>query len=370
MITRIIKYISTLIVIIALLFGLRLLENTISEQVEVKPLNVMEKDLYNGYGLKDNAQLSSKVIFEDKEYVCYSDRLLKKFSYSEDNINYLSIIMNGLLKTCKDDQRVMVMPIPPRIITEDGWVEQKESYSKYIKSMESNLPSGVQLIDVSAKLQEHNEEYIFFRTESSWTARGAFYGMEVLGEKLGIKTRKLEDYEEYMYKSFTGNLCHIASDKYASNVGKISSIEDIPSDRTYYYLLPDAKNQTETIDKVNGLDYHVKRKTITESEAGINTFVGGIWDRAIVEGDGLDTAVGENAVVMICDYYGKLLAPFLANYYSQVYLINIYECSDFSTQINEIMKEYNVCDIILVQESQILGDKSYNRALNSFAGVR
>ena len=366
MITRVIKYVTAIVAIIAMLFGLRILENRISKQSAAEVVNAMEKDIYNGYGLEGDTQLSSEVVFEDEDVVCYSDRILKKFTYNEKNLIHLSHALEGLLETCQEENRVMVMPVPPRIITEDGWPEQQEEYRKYIESMENSLPDGVKLIDISAKVQDHKEEYLFFRTEASWTARGAYYAMEVLGDQIGIDTFELADYEEYMYKTFLGTQSLLTAETYKDNTEYYSCILNFMYDPTFYYLLPSGKNLAETIRTEGEVDYHTKQRMISVTKGGINTFVGGKWDWAIVEGDGLDVSTGEQGVLLICDDRGKMIVPFLANYYKQVYLINSVEYGEFSMKINDIMKEYNVCDIILVQDCQTLGDKSYSGALNRF----
>ena len=366
-ITRIIKYVTTIIVIIVVLFLLRVLENNISEQGVVEVVNTMKKDYYNGYGLEGDMQLSNEVIFEDEEVVCYSDRLLKKFSYDEKNTIHLSHALEGLLETCQEEKLVMVMPVPPRIITEDGWSEQQDAYHKYIKNMESSLPGNVKLIDISTKLQDHKEEYIFFRTEASWTARGAYYAMEVLGDEMGIDTLKLEDYEEYMYKTFLGTQSLLTAEVYKDNPEYFSCIQNFVYDPTFYYQLPAGKNLVEIIRNDEGIDYHTKQRMISVTKGGINTFVGGEWDRAIVEGDGRDVAVGEQGIILVCDDRCTMIAPFIANYYKQVYLIDVVEYEDFSIKVNNIMNKYNVCNIILVQDCQTLGDISYSGALNGFA---
>ena len=98
-ITRVIKYVTAIVAIIAMLFGLRILENRISKQSAAEVVNAMEKDIYNGYGLEGDTQLSSEVVFEDEDVVCYSDRILKKFTYNEKNLIHLSHALEGLLET-------------------------------------------------------------------------------------------------------------------------------------------------------------------------------------------------------------------------------------------------------------------------------
>ena len=69
---------------------------------------------------------------------------------------------------------------------------------------------------------------------------------------------------------------------------------------------------------------------------------------------------------MVTDGRGQIILPFLANYYEQIYVVDIQENGWFSAVINDIVATYNIKDVIITQRVSRLGDCSYSLALNDF----
>lgn len=321
---------------------------------------------YNALGMRYSDALSTEILYEDDALVCYSDRTLRKFSYNPANTEYLAQTLTGLRSHCPQIENLLVMPIPMRITLEAGWEGEAEEYREYMDLLEKTLPSGVTLVDAYPVLEQHKDEYIFFRTEDSWTARGGYYGMEALGDALGIETLPLEQYEEYMYRTYNGGLWSSALGKSEDKPEIKSIIEELESDPLYYYLLPNGTNRMATMSKVEGVIVSVKRPLIAVSEGGINVFAGGDWEAAMVEGDGLNSKKSGETLLMVTDGRGQIILPFLANYYEQIYVVDIQENGWFSAVINDIVATYNIKDVIITQRVSRLGDCSYSLALNDF----
>lgn len=48
------------------------------------------------------------------------------------------------------------------------------------------MMQGVKTVDIFDTLKEHNDEYIYFRSDHHWTADGAFYAYEEFCKTKGI----------------------------------------------------------------------------------------------------------------------------------------------------------------------------------------
>ena len=143
--------------------------------------------------------------------------------------------------------------------------------------------------------------------------------MEALCEKLDLPVIPLGEYEESMYNSFTG------SAKYLDDAWNAENIS-FPVDWTYYYLLPDSLNRVEiTRLDDNGQIIHYKKPLLTVSARNDGTFIDVSYIRAIVDGKAGNKEKQGQYVLVICDEKGKLLVPYLKDYYDGVYVVNVRE---------------------------------------------
>ncbi len=76
---------------------------------------------------------------------------------------------------------------------------EKEKYSDFIEKLEASFFRSLSgFLKPLSELENHQDEYIYFRTENSWTMRGAFYGAQVIFGNLGYDKENLDDYREYV----------------------------------------------------------------------------------------------------------------------------------------------------------------------------
>lgn len=168
----------------------------------------------------------------------------------------------------------------------------------------------------------------------------------------------LNEYEEYVYNTFLGSL---ALEEDLRNY--IPS--DIPYDSLYYYLLPGTVDDAEVFDIDSiGKKVSYKKPLITSSGTNLGAFIEGGYTRAIVEGESHDKERADEKIMLICDESGKLLAPYLKDYYDGVYVVNIREDYEFIDDIQEIVEEHNISEMVIAQSVIEMGAKGHYRALS------
>lgn len=289
------------------------LQHITAENNDVDPtkrIKTMEKDLYNGYGLSMEQDLSTEIIYKKDGIVAYTDRIFRLFENKEDNVRRTARLMLELRKRLPKTITLSVMPIPPRSTIVEKYGNQERLYSDYLNLLGNELTEDIHFIDVSFTLKAHREEYIYFRTEESWTALGAYYAVVEAAKVLGIEPISLESYDEHMYKKFIGSLLQETRILLKEGTDEHDKMTLIPDDRLYYHLLPNGKNQTEVWKKADGKLVSIKSPTITKSGPGTAAFVGGTtFERAVVEGDRKSDAKADASLLLIGDYNGKILAP-------------------------------------------------------------
>lgn len=356
------------VIAVAILFCL-FLETLIPQNTDKDPtaeVSVLEKDQYNGNGLEGDTLLSGTVIYEDEQRLVYSDRVLQKFNYDSENATHLRDVLNGVKQAVPQLEEIYVVPVPLRVFLEEGKDFQKELYTSYWQELATQLSGTASLVDVLPALEASREEYLFYRTENAWTARGAYYGANILCEKLGISPLSLDAYEEHMYNSYIGSLVRSLLLDFSQDQEMLNEVNQIPSDKNYYYILPNGKNREKVEQETEKGSEWILRQTIAQSATGLDTFIGGVWLRAVVEGDGKSQEKKDQAILLVCDESGKMLAPYLANYYKEVYLVNVINYKMPDETLEEIVREYGIKELVLAQNCSTLGNPGYSSALNGF----
>lgn len=340
-----------------------IVENNNSEPTKtVKP---MEKDLYNGYGLPLEQDLSTEIIYQENGIVVYTDRLFRLFEYKEDNISRTARMMGELRKRLPKSITLSVMPIPLRGTIVETYGDQQQKYSDYLYRLGKELTDDVNLIDVAPTLNAHREEYIYFRAEDSWTARGAYYAAVEAAKKIGIEPISLESYDEHMYKHFIGSFRQESELLLKQGTDEYDKMTSIPDDMTYYYLLPNGNNQTEIWKSVAGKSATSKSPTITKSGIGTDTFVGDTsFEWAVVEGDKKSDEKKDASLLLISDNNGQILAPYFANYYKSVVVVNINKYGNFANNLDSFIQKYQITDVVFAQKANNMGNSSVSRAIN------
>lgn len=359
---RVIKITAGLAAMLLVILGLAGLDYLVNEDRKEDPVtrNVQaaQKDSYNQYGLTLDTELADQPFYEDETYIYYTDRLLKKFQYKEKNLEDAAVIMKNLQSVIPETVNQFFMPIPDRIMWEEGYREQKGLYNDWLEKAKTVTPDKIEFLDVLPILNEHKNEYLFFRTDSEWTARGAYYGSVLFCERTGIEPIVLDGYEEYMYNTFQGTMKQEMLKAQENNSEIFTKVESIPDDPLFSYLIPGSKNRAIRTGRQNDWEGVDKIRTVSKSRPGNEMFIGNHYQWALAEGDAKDEIKGEQTALILCDANGKLMVPYLTSYYKQVYIINV-TYNQFSVeQLKRIFREYEITDFIWAQSAIECGDVS------------
>ena len=327
----------------------------------------MEKDTYNSYGLQGLQTLSQVKLTEVDGKICYEDRVFRPFQYVPSNVKQFKRII-WALHGLHPELNYYVMPVPGRVLTEEGYDQDREEYGRFIADMEKSVGNKAVLLDPWPVLQERQDEYIFFRTEDSWTARGAYYGSVMLCEALGIEPFALEDYEENMYKDALGALAVTAAGDYAELYGQDSEIVgklyNMTQDLFYLYQLPGAANLEEIYDKATG--QKTRHPAVSQTRVGAAAFVGADFLHARVFGDGRSDAVKDETLLILTDGTGSggdILVPYMAGYYKDVYVVSLQNDKGFLDRLDVLLKRFDIHSVVIVSGAHRMGDISYYLAL-------
>lgn len=352
-----------LLILTVMSVGICILQNGMEKLQNAKQQSVYvpeTRDLYNDYGLKNNQSLSKTKILETQDQVIYTDRIFNINQISEDHISYAADIMKALQE--KSGKDTYIMPIPERAVFESGYENEKEKYRDFTEKLESSFSDPSVVLNPLSELEKHQSEYLYFRTENSWTTRGAFYGAQVIFEELGYDKENLDAYREYVFGTFKGNLLLESLKKYTTGEIK-KDIGNMEQEPFYIYINGSSLNREElTLENKEGQLQTLKRQMIQFNSSGSNAVIGSDYEHSIVEGSGKGQRKGN--LLLIADTRGKMMISYLSEIFEKVYVSNIYEDADLIQNLDEILEKYNIEYIVWAQDVTETGNISYMRALN------
>lgn len=168
--------------------------------------------------------------------------------------------------------------------------------------------TGVPALDLRSALAEHADGPIYYRTDHHWTTRGAFYGANAVLEALGKAPLEAADFTP-----------EIASAEFNGTLYSTSGIHWLTPDTMEYWVDEDSlrvttwKSGTAEPGTLYDRSYLVKKDKYS-------SFLGGNQPLCVVE----NPAVTDGSkLLLIRDSYADSLAPFLAQRFSEVHLIDL-----------------------------------------------
>ncbi len=190
--------------------------------------------------------------------------------------------------------------------------------------------TGVKVFDVTTELEKHNDEYIYYRTDHHQTALGSYYTYKSLGEALG--------YEPYTLSSFKRS--KVSTDFLGTSWSK-SSISFVEPDIIETFALSgDVKVNTsfplenKSFEGMYVMDNANKKDKYT-------VYLDGNHALTVLESN---QQTGRELLVFK-DSYAHSIAPFLANHYDKIHLIDM---RYFNADPVEYIGENNITDILVL----------------------
>jgi len=167
---------------------------------------------------------------------------------------------------------------------------------------------GVPMVDFYTTLFEHAEEDIFYRTDHHWTTRGAYYGYTAVMNALG-RGEEVKDISAYQVE--------VASDDFSGTLYSTSGIHWLEPDDMQFWVEEDGLTVTDwrTGKPEAGRLYDRSYLTVKDK---YSAFLGGNKPLCVIE-----NAQGAGKVLLVRDSYSDSLAPFLAEHFAEVHLLDL-----------------------------------------------
>ena len=230
----------------------------------------------------------------------------------------------------------------------------------------SGMNDDIVTVDAYTSLEAHQDEYIFFRTDHHWTQLGAYYAYTAFCEAAGFEAVPLDQFETGVYENFVGSMY-----TYLSGYAQSEALKNNPDTLTYYLPIVETHARYYAdADFANSTAYPVSvvYRGITEEETNkYLCFLGGDHPGMTIE---CDVPNGKTCLVLK-ESYGNAFIPFLTSHYSKIYVIDPREFNQEgkpSLDLTELVKEYPVDDLIVINYPFMINNKAYVSWLNRLVG--
>lgn len=294
----------------------------------------------------DAAQLQGAVlVVGDKAMELFYNDTRAKEIYA-DSINTLTASLD-------DDITVYSLLAPTSL--EFGAPEsyRKDAYSQKKAIADLNtMMQGVVPVDAYTSVSNHQTEYIHFRTDHHWTARGAYYAYQAFCEAAGLDApAALESYKTGKVEGFLGSYY------------RLTQSEALKSNPDYVEYFWPKTEVSATAYKDSSLQNGYKLSVLNPEIDASNKYM------MFIGGDHPITKITTNAgtgrkLVMIKESYGNALAPWLANSYDEIWVVDP-RLTSFN--LNSFMEAQKVDELLIVNYTIGTTSGEYCKQLKALA---
>lgn len=236
-----------------------------------------------------------------------------------------------------DRVKVMMVPTKSAILTNKlPAFAPGFDQDKMIEGLKEQLPDHT-LVDVSNILRNHQNEYIYYRTDHHWTNLGAFYAYEQWAKAIGIKPYSLEEFNKEV----------VSDDFYGTVYSKVNV--KVSPDEIESYVLKDSTNYQVDINNgektMEGLYDYEKLK----GKDKYSFFLGG--NNAIVR---VKSQVKNNRrLLVIKDSFAHVFLPFAVNHFEETYVIDF---RYYHEGMEKFIADNNITDILVLYNTVKFAD--------------
>lgn len=245
-------------------------------------------------------------------FLVLKDAAYEIFGFSKASIQFYAESINQFADKMPESTRVFSLIAPSHIefIQNKKYREMSASQEEAIGLINSFLNNKVTPVDARSKILPHYAEYLYFRSDHHWTARGAYYAYEAFVDKAGFAPVTLDKYQKKEFPGFLGTLYdRTRNAKIAAN----------PDTVEVFMPLVDSTFQIHT-SKGGVLNWNVINESYGKPSFKNKylVFMSGDEPLSIITTN-VDT---DRKILVFKDSYGNAFIPFLMNHYKEIHVID------------------------------------------------
>lgn len=287
--------------------------------------------------------------------ILQGDRAMEIYGVAPNSLkSYATVISDFAKRVPKANIYVLLAPTSIEFYGPESYRTGSRSQARGIEIAYGALTGeNVKSVDALSEIQKHTSEYVYFRTDHHWTARGAYHAYTAFCETAGLTPTKLEDHKTGRIDGFVGTMYTYTS---------AQVLADNPDYVEYFYPLSEATGMIYTdATMANGRSM----KIITETVSNRNKYL------TFLEGDNpLEKITTSNKngkkIAIIKESYGNAFAPFLIDHYEEVYVI---DPRKVEMDLKSFVFEQGITDVLFINYPFVPSNPTYRNAFDKMLAV-
>ncbi len=278
-------------------------------------------------------------------------RAMEIFTGSAEMSKKYSALVNRVYSSMPEDVKFysMIVPTASEFYSGNTYSSGIHSQLKVIDDSYAKMDKNIVTIDAYSRLEEKTDDYIYFRTDHHWTARGAYEGYLAFCEKSGNAPVDIEELETGKIGGFVGSLYK------ASNA---SVLKKNPDSVEYFKTRVDVDANVYDDSKMeNGKKVFVVARAVNSDNKYL-AFIGG--DQP------LEKIVTSNKngkkILVIKESYANALVPFLCDNYEEVFVVDPRRTS---FNLPELVEREAIAEVLMINYTFALDNRTFSDALEN-----
>lgn len=301
-------------------------------QVGVKRLGGSKME--NGIFIGKEDQLMEDIVTPDTETLMENLDAIELFANEYNDLNMYMLLVPDAANVLKDK-----LPLLATV------ADQNHLFAQVKKELDGSM----KWIDAAAVLDQHSDEYIYYRTDKHWTSLGAFYVFSEAADILGIEEGEQSSFVAYpVSTTFNGIL--------AANSGARLTV----TDEIYVYMKKEATSEVV----VNCIDEQKKTTSLFDSSKletrdQYDVFLGG--DTSVI--DIKTVSESDRRLLLVKDSFANCFVQFLEPHFREIVVV---DPRYYSGTIDDIMETYRITDVLfLYSGNTFFEDNNISGVFNS-----
>lgn len=283
----------------------------------------------------------------------YGDGVYTQAYYSATNSqNYAQTA--AYYKTLFGDKTrvsMVVAPVSAMVIDNPTVTSKIPDQKDILDKMAAFADPSVNFVDAYTEMYDHRDEYLFFKSDHHWTARGAYYAYSAFAKSVGLEPTPLDGFDyAVMNDSYHGSMYNYTYDARVKNF--VDTIEA---------FFP-RKAHTMTVSAIGGATYNYDKCIVSTNKTYV-TFIAGDNPYTVIN-------VPDNPqdfnVLVLKDSFGNAFIPFLCEHYGNIIVV---DTRHSGMNVYEQLKDYGLSDIIFVNNIQAANSSSWYSMYMKAVGV-
>lgn len=258
------------------------------------------------------------------------------------------------------DVRVFALLAPTRIefYGPEEYRTGSHSQKRGIEIAYAAMGDKVVRVNAYDSIKAHTQEYLYFRTDHHWTARGAYHAYEAFCAAAGLSAPKpLSAHETARLDGFVGSMYrYTQSEKLKNN----------PDYVEVFYPTVEASGQFYSSPAMNdGKNLRIISTKINDPASKYMAFIQG--DKPLIK---MTTNVGNGQkILLIKESYGNAFAPFLLENYSEVYVLDPRQEGVQGMNLPQFLRDNGIQNVLFLNYMMAPSNSKYMKPLTAMIGA-